>query len=357
MSMTITEREAPGQPYRVLVAEPNTPEWLMGRKSGVGASESPAILGDSAWGTPISVWKDKTSPDVVDIGNDLMEFGHLAEAVIGGFMDAHPERYRFIGEIRETQGLMQSIEWPWLLATLDNEVVTPDGTVVPLEKKSVGDYVAREWRVDDEADGSDFGNSGGGHYAVPKKYQVQVQHQMAVTGAPFAYVAVWLGKDRLEVLRVDRDDEFIQKALVGVVGDFWRDNVLAGVRPSPTIRDNLMELFPGEKGLRITATEDIYDEVAKWRIDGADMRELKKAMDEHKFRIHDFMGDATELIDPFDETEVIHTLRPQATARGVDLKQLEADFPNAYAAVVTPGKGTRVHRATKGALTPLEERA
>jgi putative phage-type endonuclease len=356
-TMTITKSNAEAAwPYEILVGEANTPEWLDARKSaGVGASESAAILGDTAWGTPITVWTSKRSSVTVDIGNDLMEFGHLAEDVIFRFMDNHPERYAFIGEIMPSRGLMHSTLYPWLFATLDAEVLTPQGIVVPLEYKSVNDYVAREWRVDDDS-GSEFGGSGGGYYVVPKKYQIQVQHQMAVTGAPFAYVAAWLGKDRLEVLRVDRDDTFIEEHLLGTIKRFWYDNVIAGVRPRPTLRDNLMEIFPGVKGETITATEEIYEIVAKWRIAKMDAKELDGQLDEMKFAIHDFMGDATELIDPLDPKEVIHTLRPRATAKKIDRKQLEANWPDVYEAVMSPGSGTRVHLATKGALVPLEER-
>lgn len=356
MTITNLAPPTPAEPYEILVAEANTDEWLRARKTaGVGASESAAILGDTAWGSPITVWTSKRSSTVIDVGSDLMEFGHLAEYVIGAFMAAHPERYAFIGEIMPSRGLMHSTLYPWLFATLDAEVLTPSGIVVPLEYKSVGDYVAREWRVDEDS-GSEFGGSGGGYYVVPKKYQIQVQHQMAVTGAPFAYVAAWLGKDRLEVLRVDRDDEFIEEHLLGTVKRFWYDNVIAGVRPRPTLRDNLLDIFPGVKGEEITATEEIYETVAKWRIAKMDAKELEQQIKEMKFEIHDFMGDATELIDPLDPKEVIHTLRPRATARNIDRKRLEAEFPDAYEAVVSPGSGTRVHLATKGALVPLEER-
>lgn len=328
-------------PYRVLTGTANTPEWLGLRKSGVGASESPAILGDSAWGTARSVYDQKITERVEDFTTDLMEFGHLAEDVIEKFMLAHPERYGYLGEILPSEGLLQSVEWPWLLGTLDRMLLTPAGDVVPLEFKSIGDYTAAEWKVGD--DDNEFGDA---LYKVPKKYQVQVQQQMAVRGSPYGYIAAWLGKGQLVVIRIERDDEYIAEYLIGRVGDFWNYNVVPRIPPAATLNDDLWKVYPGERGKTIEATEDIFDAVGLFRVNADDGRERKKEMDQLKFDITDFMGDATELLDPMTK-EVIHTLRGQNTPRGTNFLLLEAKYPEAYEECIRPAGWTRVHRPTK----------
>jgi putative phage-type endonuclease len=331
-------------PYRVLLAEQGTPEWLQQRKCGIGASEAAAVLGETSWGSPLTVYLDKRSDTTVDVGTDLMEFGHLAEPLIVAFIEAHPERYGYIGQIVDSPGLLQSIEYPWLLGTLDREVILPDGTRVPLELKSVNDHVKREWTVGATED--EWGDATEAQYQVPRKYQVQVQQQMAVTGAPFAYVAAWLGKDTLALIRVERDEEFIQEYLVGVLGRFWNENVLTGTPPAPILGDKLWELWPGERGLEVDADGDVIDLVGLWRVERYNMSQAKKAVAELALQIASYMGDATELLDPITK-EPIHTLRGQRTPSTLDRKKLQDEYPDAYQAALKPQGWTRVHRPTK----------
>lgn len=330
-------------PYRVLTATANTPEWLGLRKLGVGASESPAILGDSAWGTALTVYGQKITDTIEDFTTDLMEFGHLAEDVIEKFMLAHPERFAWMGEILPSEGLLQSIEWPWLLGTLDRMLLTPAGDVVPLEFKSIGDYTAAEWKIGDD-DGDSYGDA---QFKVPPKYQVQVQQQMAVRGSPYGYIAAWLGKGQLVVIRIERDDAYIAEFLIGKVGDFWNYNVEARIPPAATLNDDLWKVYPGDDTLPpLDATEDIMDVVGLFRVNGQDARDRNKEMKQLKFDITEFMGNHTELADPMTG-EVIHTLRGQNTSRGTDYLMLEAKYPDAYDECVRPAGRTRVHRPTK----------
>lgn len=332
--------------YRVLLGESNTDEWLRLRKLGVGASEAAAVLGDSAWGTPRTVYDQKIDPEIVDFTTDLMEFGHLAEPLIVAFLNAHPERFAWMGEIIPAEGLLQSVQWPHLLGTLDRRVRTPLGLIVPLELKSVNDFIASEWRVGG-GEAGDEQASWGTRYEVPKKYQIQVQSQMAVIGAPFAYVAVWLGKDHVEVIRVERDDDYISEFLIGRVGDFWHYNVEARIPPAATLNDDLWKIWPGDLGLDpIVADEDLIDEIGKWRVATTDARDLSKEIKQLKFNITDKMGDSCSVVDPMTK-KVIHTLKPQNTARGCDFDKLAIMYPDAYEDCVRPAGRTRVHRATK----------
>lgn len=329
-------------PYRILLGESNTPEWLKGRKGGIGASEASAILGDSAWGTPRSVYEQKVSDTIDDFTTDLMEFGHLAEPLIVAFMESHPERYGWMGQIVEAEGLLQSVEWPWLLGTLDREVITPEGIRVPLELKSINDFTAAEWRVSDED--ADWGEE---EYHVPPKYRVQVMQQIAIKGAPFGYIAAWLGKGKVIVIRIDRDDEYIEEYLVGKLGDFWTFNVEARVAPPVTINDDLWKAYPGDPELdAVEADEDLIDDIGKWRVASTDARDTKAELKELKFRILDRMGNSQAVVDPMTG-KVIHTLKGQRTARRTDLIMLEAKYPDAYNECVSEPGWTRVHRATK----------
>lgn len=325
-------------PYRVLDRGGDRGAWLRARQGGVGASESAAVLGLSSWGTAVSVYAQKIKDTVEDVSTDLMEFGHLAEPLMVAFMRAHPERFAKFGRIRHGRGLLQSREWPWLLCTIDR-LVDSDVGPVPFELKSVGDWATDDWK-----------DAATGDWRPPPVYYVQVQQQLAVFGAPFAYIAAWLGKDRLEVMRVDRDDTLIERDLVGTVGDFWHYNVEARIPPVPVTAEDLMFVYPGDRDAEpLIADPDLYDLIGQWRIAAADGREADTAAKELKKQIHAAVGDHETVVAQAGG-KPIHTLKSQATSRGVDYDRLEYEFPDAYKACVRPAGRTRVHRATKEPL-------
>lgn len=310
-------------------------QWLEARHVGIGASEAAAVLGDSAWGTPLSVYLEKTNHVNRVIENDRMKWGSRLEPLIAQWSQ---EDYPEAGTVLPTLGLLRSAEWPWLLATLDYRVRFEDGTTGPFEVKNPDANEKRKWLTDD------------GVLMVPKPYQVQVQQQMAVDGSERALVQPFFGNNDLpEPIAVERDDDFINEFLVGELGDFWRFNVEAGIPPKATFGDRLWDLWPGDRGRIIDATPDIIDAVGRWRIAIADQKAAEDEKKQAAFEIAVFMGDATELRDP-ERNVIIHTLRGQHTPRTVDFDRLFNEFPDAYDATVRPKGWTRVHRATKAEI-------
>lgn len=295
--------------YRVLTAESNTTDWLKLRKQGIGASEAAAVLGDTSWGTPLTVYLEKTSDLVDDLQNERMMWGHRMEPEIAKWSAIDfPES----GEIIPSEGLLQSVEYPFLLATLDRNIIFPDGEVGPFEIKNVDGNEKYRWMDN-------------GELVVPKPYWIQTHVQMAVTGAVRAAVQPFFGGNHLpSPIVIHRDDAFVEEYLYGRIGDFWNYNVIPRVPPEVSLGDDLWAIFPGKQGEPIDADDDVIDEVGKWRINRADRLAAEKAEKLAALEIVRFMGDATELIDPFTK-QTIHTLRPRAD-------------------------GVRLHKATKAEL-------
>lgn len=282
--------------YRVLCAETNTPEWLRHRKVGCGASEAAAVLGDSSWGTAYTVYQEKTSDVIQDIQNERMLWGHRMEPHIADWaQEDYPEQ----GEILPSEGLLQSIEYPFMLATLDRQIAFPDGTIGPFEIKNVDAHEKYRWLGD------------GGLLVAPKPYWVQTHVQMLVTGQERAVIQPFFGGNELPPgIVIERDDAFIEEYLIGRIGDFWNYNVVPRVPPEASLGDDLWSIWPGERGLKITADDDAYETVGKWRIARSDRLSAEKDEKQLALEIAKFMGDATELVDPFTE-RTIHTLRPR----------------------------------------------
>lgn len=96
-------------------------------------------------------------------------------------------------KVRRINAVLQHPAEPWMLANLDREVVgVPDVQI--LECKTAGMNGARLWR-----DG------------VPEYIQLQVLHQLAVTGKQAADVAVLICGQELQVHRIERNEPMIKQ--------------------------------------------------------------------------------------------------------------------------------------------------
>ncbi len=145
--------------------------WLSERKTGLGASESGAVLGVSSFMTATDLWKIKTGlTEPKDIsGNDVVARGVRFEPAIREmFKAAHPE---WTVEYHPYDMLYQE-ERPWMFATLDGEITTPDGEKGILEIKTASPTGKSGWE-----------NWNG---QIPMAYYCQIAHQLNSTGYSFA---------------------------------------------------------------------------------------------------------------------------------------------------------------------------
>ncbi|BAD58894.1 putative phage protein [Nocardia farcinica IFM 10152] len=188
--------------------EHGSPEWLEARLAGIGSSEVSGLLGLVDWDSPYTIWLRKTRRAPADSGIDTeaMFWGRRLEPVI---REVACER---LGLTVETPGTLASIERPHMLYSPDG--LLSDGGL--LECKNTAWFMQSLW------DGQ-----------IPDHAEVQLHHGMYVTGARHAYAAGLIGGNRLEVVRIERNDRLIELC-VDACDRFWRDHVLADVEPTIT---------------------------------------------------------------------------------------------------------------------------
>lgn len=180
-------------------------DWIDFRSKGVGGSDVSAIMGISAYRSPVEVWMEKTGrKEPADLSDkEAVEWGNRLEAIIRDkFAEMHPEL-----TVDEGDATLVSKERPWAHANLDGMVRNIDGEWGVLEIKTVGKNRERDW-----ADG------------VPDYYMTQVTHYLSVTGWKYAYVAALVGGQHYVEHRVDRDEEDIE-LVNGAVDTFWHECV------------------------------------------------------------------------------------------------------------------------------------
>lgn len=211
-------------PYELHAALLPTPDsetdWLIQRREAIGASECAAILGLDKYTTPYSVWLDKTGQIPLSSGiSEAAEWGHILEPVIRDQAAAR------LGYEVTTIGGLESRSRPWQRASLDAVLLIPGDGPIPLEVKSTSMYLAEEW-ADDQ---------------TPDRAECQVQHQLAVCGAPYGYVAGLIGGQRLVIRRVDRDQELIDH--INREQELFWDCVTSRTTPPVTSRESLSDII------------------------------------------------------------------------------------------------------------------
>ncbi len=297
-------------------------EWLDIRKKGIGSSDAAAAVGLNPYKSQLELWMEKTNqdselpkPDPNDETSPLY-WGTLLEPIVA----AHYTK-RTGKRVRRVNAVLQHPSEPWMLANIDREVVGHDEVQI-LECKTAGLNGARLW-----ADG------------VPEYVQLQVLHQLAVTGKQAADVAVLVGGQELRVHRIERDEEAIAN-LMAIERVFWR--FVETRQPPPADGSEsadraLRALFPKDYGECLDLVGD-FDMSAAF----SDLLAVRRVLAEHvalddqlKQRIQQRMGDATKAI--FETGEV--TWKRSKDSRSFDLASLLNDQPELREryALVAPG--------------------
>lgn len=182
-------------------------EWLKSRQQGIGGSDAGAILGVNKWRTPFQVYMDKTQ--------EINEPNEQSEAAYWGTeledMVAREFSKRTGKKVRRRNAILQSVEYHFMTANLDREIV---GEKAFLECKTVNAFGAKDWESEE----------------IPASYLVQVMHYLAVTGYEKAYIAVLIGGQRFVYKEVDRDEELI-KMIIQSEKDFWENFIVKNVPP------------------------------------------------------------------------------------------------------------------------------
>jgi putative phage-type endonuclease len=285
-------------------------EWLAVRQQGIGSSDAAASVGLNPYKSQLELWLEKTGQgenlDKVDPDDETspMYWGTLLEPIVA----AHYTR-RSGNKVRRINAVLQHPEHPWMLANIDREVTGAEDVQI-LECKTAGMSGSRLWK-----DG------------VPEYVQLQVQHQLGVTGKQAADVAVLICGNELRVHRINRDDELIAR-LVELEAAFWH-LVQTRQAPAPDGSDSaskaLQALYPRDSGATVDYSDDAAMSAAF-----ADLVLARTALstaEEHearlKQRIQQVMGEATKAI--FTAGEVSWKRTADGTA--IDTARLNKDKP------------------------------
>ncbi len=245
-------------------------DWLKLRKNGIGGSDAATACGLSRWNSPLGLWLDKTSEEINSEYTEAMFWGTTLEPVIRQVFSNK------IGKtVEEVNYIIQSREYPFMLADIDGIIREEDGSVSLVEIKTVSAYKAAEW-----VDG------------VPIEYYIQIQHYLAVCELPRAYVVYLVGGNELNYKLVERDEETIQ-SIIMLEKDFW-DKVANGVKPEADSNsgDALNQLYPQSSNTRLLLPDEADGLIEEYVNIKMIEEDVKKKKSELENKIKAMMGDA-----------------------------------------------------------------
>lgn len=244
--------------------------WLEARRQGIGSSDAPAVCRVSKYKSPVDVWLDKLGRAPEREQSEAAKWGLALEKPIadevGRRLNTFPERQARI---------YQHDKFDWMLANLDF-TLTESGSVIPLEIKNMNAFSASDWEE-----------------GPPSWAECQVQHQLAVTGAPYAYIAALIGGQKLVTHKIERNDEVIAE-IETIEREFWENHVLKEIAPpfDEADTETLNLLFP--KALHDTPVELTID-AEQWAAEylAAHQREKEAQSDKKKWsnKLRGFLGE------------------------------------------------------------------
>ena len=173
-------------------------EWLDYRKTGIGGSDAAVVCGISKYKSPVELWMEKTDRLPYEEAGEAAYWGTQLESVV------RAEFTKRTGiEVTMIKQILQSEEYPFMLANLDGVCEHPDLGTCIFEAKTASAYKAAEWED-----------------TIPDEYMLQLQHYMAVMGFNGAYIAVLIGGNTFRWKFIERDEEMISM-LIKLESDFW----------------------------------------------------------------------------------------------------------------------------------------
>lgn len=305
------------RPYREIRFEGTEDEiraqWLEARTKGLGGSDASSILGLNPYATPFTTWLDKTgrsTPEDIS-GKESVYWGNVLEDVVAAeFAKRHPE-----WSVARRNALMQSVERPWQLASVDRLVTDGNGRKGVLEIKTAGSYREADWE-----DG------------IPEYYLPQPIHYLAVTGREFFAVAVLIGGQKYREFVYERDEEDIAY-LNEREAAFWqlvKEDVPPAITGADADAEAIFGQHPSQGGEMLQMLDEDLPQVRALEEVGKAIKELEVEKKRLSNELKSIIGDAKGV-----ETPTLKVTWQRSDYASFDSKAFKAAEPELAAQYTT----------------------
>lgn len=197
--------------------------WLECRTKDITSTEIAGLFGFSPYTTEFEIWHTKKAGTIVEIaGNERMKWGTaLQDAIAAEIAKEQGWTIRSMDEYMRDTDLRAGASFDFSIE--QTGIGTNEGTLTLglLEIKNVDSLAFRDGWTEDDA----------GNIEAPLHIEIQVQHQLMVSGRAFAYLGALVGGNRLVLIKRDRNEAVIA-GIKAKIADFWA-SIEANTPPKP----------------------------------------------------------------------------------------------------------------------------
>lgn len=251
-----------------------TDEQRAKRHEGLGASDTPIIMGYSSYKTPYQLYLEKTG--AIESSEEMTEqqyWGNALEPIIiKRFADQNDVEITFPDTVYHP-------DYPYIFANLDGWIESEQAVI---EVKSANSFQRKEW---------DMALTDG----IPLVYLIQIAKQCAITDATRGYCAVLIGGMEYKQFIYERD-KALEELIINSDREFWY-NVQNRTPPDPISTSDCRLKYPTPHPDKVAESSF---KTASALVDlmniKASIKDLEHEEDKLKMNIMSHMGDAEYLV-------------------------------------------------------------
>ncbi len=244
------------------------------RHLGIGASDTPIIMGYSSYKTPYQLYLEKTGIILPD--DDITEQQYWGNALEPIIIKRFSEENDLVVTFPDT---VHHPKYPFMFANLDGYIASQNAII---EVKSANSFQRKEW---------DMALTDG----IPLVYLIQIAKQCLITDASRGYCAVLIGGMEYKQFIYERDaslEELILKADI----DFW-DCVTNRIEPDPINTSDCRLKFPKPHPDKVSESTFKTTHALEALVDyKAQIKALQEKEEFQKMQLMSHMGNAEYLM-------------------------------------------------------------
>lgn len=213
-----------------IITEYTPEEWHNLRAQDITSTDAAALFGISPYLTPFELWHRKKQAAVVEFEpSERMKWGtRLQAAIAKGIGDDNEWLVREMPEYIRHVKLAMGSSFDFQIHGFhqygfdeeERKRRTAEFKPAILEIKNVDSLAFKDgWLVD------------GDDVEAPAHIELQVQHQLAVSGLKLAYIGALIGGNRVVLIKRERDESVIDSLKLRIAA-FW-DSIDRNIEPKP----------------------------------------------------------------------------------------------------------------------------
>jgi len=260
--------------------------WLSLRKGNINSTEVAALFNCSPYMTEYELW-------------------HLKKGMIQDSFSEN-ERTKWGSRLQDSIAHGVAEDNNWKIKKMDEYMYDQDHRIgssfdfmIPLLNKTLQPALLEVKNVDSLAFKNGWIQHDDGDLEAPLHIELQVQHQLFISGLDTAFIAALVGGNTPFIIERQRDESII-KQILKKVSMFW-ESINKNEPPNPDFEkdfETIKQVYAGvKKGKAIEGTSTIKEWAEKYSRLGEEIGKLNREREVLKGKMLMAMGDAEKILD------------------------------------------------------------